>query len=169
MTWTSPDITRPRRQLINDERSSLEAFVDYHRSTLLWKCGGLTGAQLARRSVPPSHLSLLGLIRHMAEMERWWFQRSAAGLADLGDVYAEDSFERASADHAPADFATFDAECAASREALKYRSLDGLFMHPGQDVQLDVRFAYTHMLEEYARHNGHADLLREQIDGAAGH
>ena len=169
MTWTSPDVTRPPRQLINDERSSLDSFVDYHRLTLLSKCSGLTGAQLAGRTVPPSRLSLLGLVRHMAEMERWWFQRSAAGLADLGDVYAEDCFEQASADHAAADFATFSAECEASREALRDRALDDLFMHPGQDFRLDVRFAYTHMLEEYARHNGHADLLREQIDGVTGH
>jgi len=169
MPWNAPEVKRPRRQLINDERHSLEHFLDLHRSTLLWKCQGLDGAQLARRTVPPSRLSLLGLIRHMAEMERYWFQVSAACLADLGGVYEEDSFNGAVADRAEADFAIFDAECAASRKALKDKSLDALFSHPGQDFQLDIRFAYTHMLEEYARHNGHADLLREQIDGVVGH
>jgi hypothetical protein len=169
MSWTAPQVTRPGRQLINDERSSLDHFLGFHRSTLMWKCQGLTGAQLATRALVPSRLSLLGLVRHMAEMERWWLQRSAAGLAELGDVYGEDCFEFAMAEHAQSDFATFAAECAASREALDAKPLDELFAHPGQDFQLDVRFAYTHMIEEYARHNGHADLLREQIDGVVGH
>jgi hypothetical protein len=169
MVWTAPEITRPSLQLINDERSSLENFLDFHRSTLMWKCQGLNGVQLATRALPASRLSLLGLVRHMAEMERWWFQRSAAGLAGLGDVYQEDCFESAMAERAPSDFAILEAECAASREALKVKSLDELFSHPGQDFQLDVRFACTHMLEEYARHNGHADLLREHIDNVVGH
>ena len=169
MQWTAPEVIRPRRQLINSERSSLDHFLDFHRSTLMWKCQGLTGAQLVARSLPGSRLCLLGLVRHMAEMERWWLQRSAAGLAELGDVYADDCFEAATANQAQADFATFEAECAASRDALRVTSLDDLFSHPGQDFQLDVRFAYTHMLEEYARHNGHADLLREHLDGTVGH
>jgi Protein of unknown function (DUF664) len=135
----------------------------------MWKCGGLNGVQLATQALPPSGLSLLGLVRHMAEMERWWLQRSAAGLAELGDVYGDDCFEFAVAEQAQSDFAIFEAECAASREALKAKSLSELFSHPGGDFQLDVRFAYTHMIEEYARHNGHADLLREQIDGTVGH
>ncbi len=169
MVWTAPVVTRPRRELIAAERSALEGFLDYHRATLMWKCEGLTGTQLAERALPPSRLSLLGIVRHMAEMERWWLQRSAAGLAELGDVYAEDCFELARPGGAEADFATFEAECAASREALGGRFLDDLFSHPGGDFELDVRFAYIHMIEEYARHNGHADLLREQFDGTVGH
>jgi Protein of unknown function (DUF664) len=169
MVWTAPEVTRPQRQLIADERSALEGFLGYHQSTLRWKCQGLTGDELSQRALPPSQLSLLGIVRHMAEMERWWFQRSAGGLAELGDVYAEDCFELAAPGRAEADFAIFDAECGASREALKDRSLDDLFSHPGRDFELDVRFAYVHMIEEYARHNGHADLLREQIDGLVGH
>jgi hypothetical protein len=169
MPWIAPDVTRAKRQLINDERSSLLGFLDFHRSTLLWKCRGLTGQQLAERTVPPSGLCLLGLVRHMAEMERWWFRRSVAGLAGLGDVYPGSAFDQAEADLAEADFAVFEAECAAAREVLRGRSLDDLFSHLGRDFQLDVRFACTHMIEEYARHNGHAYLLRERIDGTVGH
>jgi Protein of unknown function (DUF664) len=169
MSWTAPEVSRPRRQLINGERDSLDHFLDFHRATLLLKCQDLNGDQLASRAIPPSRLSLLGLVRHMAEMERYWFQVSAAGLAELGGVYAEDSFDGAVASRAEADFAIFEVECAASRQALKGTSLDSVFSHPGQDFLLDIRFAYTHMLEEYARHNGHADLLRERIDGVVGH
>jgi hypothetical protein len=169
MPWTAPDVIRPRRQLINDEPGSLAGFLDFHRSALLWKCRGLTGQQLADLAVPPSGLCLLGLVRHMAEMERWWLRRSVAGLAGLGDLYPGGDFDQATADQAGADFAIFEAECAAAREVLRGRSLDDLFSHPGGDFQLDVRFACTHMIEEYARHNGHADLLRERIDGTVGH
>ena len=169
MSWTAPDVIRPRRQLINDEPGSLAAFLDFQRSTLLWKCRGLTGQQLAERAIPPSGLCLLGLVRHMAEMERWWLRRSAAGQAGLGDLYPGGDFDQAAAGGAEADFAVFEAECAAAREALRGRPLDDLFSHPGGDFQLDVRFACTHMIEEYARHNGHADLLRERIDGTVGH
>ncbi len=169
MPWTAPDVIRPERQLINDEPGSLAGFLDFHRSTLLWKCRGLTGQQLADRAIPPSGLCLLGLVRHMTEMERYWFRRSVAGLAGLGDVYPGGAFDQATADQAEPDFAIFEAECAAAREALRGRSPDELFSHPGRDFQLDVRFACTHMIEEYARHNGHADLLRERIDGTVGH
>lgn len=168
MSWTAPAVTRPQRKLINEEHASLCGFLDYHRATLLWKCQGLTGEQLAGRAVPPSGLSLLGLVRHMAEMERWWIRRSVGGL-ELGDLYPDGDFELAAADQAESDFATFHAECAGAREVLSGRALDDLFRHPGMDFQLDVRFACTHMIEEYARHNGHADLLRERIDGAVGH
>jgi len=169
MAWTAPDVTRAKRQLINDEPETLLGFLDHHRSTLLWKCRGLTGQQLADRAIPPSGLCLLGLVRHMADMERYWFRRSVAGMAGLGDVYPGGDFDQAAADQAEADFAIFEAECAAAREVLTGRSLDDLFSHPGGDFQLDVRFACTHMIEEYARHNGHADLLRERIDGTVGH
>lgn len=168
MPWIAPDLTRAMRQLISDERGSLLGFLDLHRSTLLWKCRGLTGQQLADRAVPPSGLCLLGLVRHMAEMERWWFRRSVAGLAGLGDVYpGGGAFDQAAADRAEADFAIFE-QSAAAREVLRGRSLDDLFAHPGRDFQLDLRFACTHMIEEYARYNGYADLLRERIDGTVG-
>jgi hypothetical protein len=169
MAWTAPEVIRPKRVLINDEPGSLAGFLDHHRSTLLWKCRGLTGQELADPAIPPSGLCLLGLVRHMAEMERYWFRRSVAGLAGLGDVYPGGAFDQATADRAESDFAIFEAECAAAREALRDRSLDDLFSHPGGDFQLDVRFACTHMIEECARHNGHADPLRERIDGTVGH
>jgi hypothetical protein len=79
MTWTAPEITRPCPPEAAGERATLEGYLEFHRATLLWKCAGLDGEQLARRSVPPSSLSLLGLVRHLAEAERAWFRREFRG------------------------------------------------------------------------------------------
>ena len=105
----------------------------------------------------------------MAEMERWWLRRSVAGLAGLGEVYPGGDFDQATADQAEADFAIFEAECAAAREVLRGRSWTICSHIRAATFDLDARFACTHMIEEYARHNGHADLLRERIDGTIGH
>jgi len=155
------------------ERESLETWLDFHRATLLYKCQGLSAGQLARRPVPPSTLSLLGLVRHMAEVERWWFRRLFAAQPGLGDLYISDDypdgeFDLAQASGAAADLATFATECALAREAAAGRSLDETFGHPRRAGPIDLRWVYAHMIEEYARHNGHADILREQIDGVTG-
>lgn len=155
------------------ERESLETWLDFHRATLLYKCQGLSAGQLARRPVPPSTLSLLGLVRHMAEVERWWFRRLFAAQPGLGDLYISDDypdgeFDLAQASGAAADLATFASECALAREAAAGRSLDETFGHPRRAAPIDLRWVYAHMIEEYARHNGHADILREQIDGVTG-
>lgn len=153
------------------ERVALEGWLDFHRDTLLWKCAGLTEDQLRRRSVPPSSLSLLGLVRHMAEVERGWFCTMVAGEPDI-DIYSSEDNRDAdlhdviSAD-AEADFEVFGREVAAARAAVSGRSLDDTFVSR-RGRTLDVRWVYLHMIEEYARHNGHADLLREAIDGATG-
>jgi hypothetical protein len=85
VSWTAPDVTRIDEPFTGPERGILDGFLDWHRSTLLWKCAGLTGEQLALASVPPSNLSLLGIVRHMADIERAWFPhplpRSAAAQA----------------------------------------------------------------------------------------
>lgn len=159
--------------MVAGERQSLESWLDYQRATLLYKCQGLTGDQLAQRAVQPSSLSLLGLVRHMAEVERWWFRRGFAGQHELGELYCSDEhpdgdFDFAEGSGAEADFATFVAECALAREAAAGRSLDDTFPHPRRDISIDLRWVYVHMIEEYARHNGHADILREQIDGVTG-
>jgi Protein of unknown function (DUF664) len=150
----------------------VESWLDYHRATLLYKCQGLTGDQLARRAVGPSSLSLLGLVRHMAEVERAWFRRRFAGEAELGYLFCSEQhpdgdFDFADGAGAEADFAAFAAECALAREAAAGRSLDDTFQHT-QLGAMDLRWIYIHMIEEYARHNGHADILREQIDGVTG-
>jgi Protein of unknown function (DUF664) len=169
--WTAPAIDRRPEPPAGDERSSLEAWLDYHRDTLLMKCGGLTAEQLRTASVPPSNLTLLGLVRHMTEVERAWFRRRVAG-EDVGHEYCTDESPDADFDDVEtadpeADFATYRAEVEAARAAAAGRDLDVVFLD--REVQpLDVRWAFLHMIEEYARHNGHADLLRERIDGAVG-
>jgi len=155
---------------VAEERAMYQAWLDFHRGTLLWKCTGLTAAQLKSAAVSPSALTLLGLLRHMAEVERVWFRTRAAGL-NLPDLYCSDDDEDGDFDNvADADvteaFATFKAECLAADEAVRTKSLDDTFV--GRNGSISLRWVYVHMIEEYARHNGHADLLRELIDGATG-
>ncbi|MFI5101306.1 MAG: DinB family protein [Actinomycetes bacterium] len=172
--WTAPPADRTDPDRLGDERSSLEAWVDFHRATLLGKCSGLTAGQLKEAAVPPSGLTLLGLVRHMSEVERWWFRRHVGG-EDLDEIYCTpdqpelDFYGLPDAD-APGDLDLFAAEVAASRAACAGHDLDEVVPSRGhrKDVRLNVRWVYLHMIEEYARHNGHADLLRQRIDGATG-
>ena len=150
----------------------LDAWLDFHRQTLLWKCAGLTPEELARRSVEPSGLSLLGLVRHMAEVERSWFRHGFAREA-IGDIYC--SGERPDADfddvdpaRAEADIATFRQEVGLARAAADGHGLDETFYQERRQRHVSLRWIYLHMIEEYARHNGHADLIRESIDGQTG-
>jgi len=155
-----------------DERATLTSFLDYHRATLEWKCSGLDHAQLRERKVPPSSLSLLGLVRHMAEVERSWFGRALGGK-DLPPMYWSDTdpdgdFDNVDTADVDDAFATWRAEIERARGILaELPSLDATgFRRTGERVSL--RWVLVHMIEEYARHNGHADLLRERIDGATG-
>lgn len=160
----------PYPTLAGGEREMLEAWLDWHRDTLARKCAGLPAEQLRQRAVPPSTMSLLGLVRHMAEVERGWFRQRIAGQ-DIGSLYCEvnddgdfDNVDDAEAEEA---FATWRAECDAAREVMRgVESLDRTFDMRGGT--LSVRWVLVHMLEEYARHNGHADLLRERLDGSKG-
>ncbi|WP_088316048.1 DinB family protein [Kineosporia sp. R_H_3] len=154
-----------------DERRSFDAWLDYHRATLLTKCAGLDGEQLARRAVPPSTLSLLGLVRHMAEVERSWFRRGL-DAQDVGPRFstaADPDADLHGGDpaSAAADVAAFRAEVAAAREVAARHALSDTGQHRRLGP-VNLRWIYLHMIEEYARHNGHADLLRECIDGATG-
>ena len=172
MAWTAPEVPRTEPPTVAGERVALETWLDYHRQTLLFKCQGLSGEQLTRRAVAPSSLSLLGLVRHMAEVERGWFRRRFDGQADAGYLYCSEEFpdgefDFAEAEGAEADLATFREECELARRAAAGRSLDDTFIHP-RGEKMDLRWVYVHMIEEYARHNGHADILREQIDGVTG-
>ena len=159
--------TRPEPPICPvDERAALEDRLGYQRTTLLLKCGGLTAAQLALASVPPSSMSLLGLIRHLSAVEAWF--HSYDGMPDHMFFWgyvpgATDGFE-VDVSHAAEDLASYQASVTRSREAVAGRLLDEA--PPGEDYSL--RWIYLHMIEEYARHNGHADLLRERIDGATG-
>jgi len=175
MTWTAPSVSRVPEPRGGDERASLERWLTYHRQTLLMKCAGLSAAQLATPAVPPSALSLHGLVRHMAEVERAWFRQRFAAL-DVPDLYCTvvdgvddeaDLLQLEGADPA-VDLETFVRECALSDEVAAGRSLDDTFFHEGLGYELDLRWIYLHMIEEYARHNGHADLIRECIDGSVG-
>jgi uncharacterized damage-inducible protein DinB len=160
--------------MVNSERAGLEAWLEWHRQTLIFKCAGLDAEQLARRPVPPSTLSLLGLIRHMAEVERSWFRRVLAGESTrtAGPIYycaehPDDDFDAAVAEGAAADRETFLTELDTARAVAAQHGLDDQGTHRSGE-RVDLRWIYVHMIEEYARHNGHADLLRECIDGVTG-
>ena len=171
MTWIAPDVDRVEPPYVAGERIRLDAWLDYHRATLLRKCAGLTGHQLAARPVASSALSLLGLVRHMAGNERIWFRIRFAD-ADVEDLYQSaehpESGEFALADpaHAEDDFAIYVEEVTQARLAVQGRSLGETF--GDETVTVDLRWLYAHMIDEYARHNGHADLLRELVDGTTG-
>ncbi|MFJ6215643.1 DinB family protein [Streptomyces sp. NPDC092296] len=165
--------TRTPPPFILGERAMLDAWLDYHRATLALKCEGLDDDQLRTRPVPPSSLSLLGLVRHMAEVERHWFQGILGGLDfDRGHYWTPqrpdgDFDDVDGADPAEA-FATWRAECAASRAAAAGLPLETLGKRLRGREQVSLRWILIHLIEEYARHNGHADLIREQIDGVTG-
>jgi hypothetical protein len=174
MAMPSPEDAGFRKDppFIAGEREMLEAWLDYHRGTLLWKCDGLSGEELTRRAVEPSSLSLIGLVRHMAEVERWWF-RSRAARMDLDALYYSEEwpdgdFDLVDADTVHADLDTYRAEIDSARAAVADLSLDSTFPHHRLQIDMSVRWVFVHMIEEYARHNGHADLLRERIDGLTG-
>jgi hypothetical protein len=171
---TAAPVERVEAPLIADERTMLDTWLDYHRATLRMKCSGLTDAQLKLRSAEPSTLSLLGLVRHMTEVERSWFRRTIAGEAAPPLYYSRErpdgDFDDVDDAEPAAMFAAFTAEVERCRAVVAGVSLDTVAANTSNDGRGDfsVRWIYVHMIEEYARHNGHADLLRERIDGAIG-
>jgi len=172
MTWTAPEIERAPSPKLQDERACLQGWLNFHRQTLLSKCSGLTHEQLATRSAEPSRLSLLGLVRHMAEVEAWWFRSNLRGDLAHGfygpDDNLEGDFEDLDAHPAEEVFARFADECRLADAAAEGLALETTFRSIGRGTELDLRWLYLHMIEEYARHNGHADILRERIDGVTG-
>jgi uncharacterized damage-inducible protein DinB len=154
------------------ERETLTAFLDFQRATLAVKCAGLTAEQLRIQAVQPSNLSLLGLVRHMAEVERNWF-RTVLGGEPMATIFAPGlDWEPALAEVTEADpdeaLAAWEAECARARELVAAApSLDVTGDRDGRGTY-SLRWVLVHMIEEYARHNGHADLIRERLDGATG-
>ena len=169
MSWTAPHPPEPADgPLVGTDRPILEAFLAWQRRTLLNICAGLTPDQLARAPAPPSNLTLLGLVRHLAKVERVWFRERAAGQT-FDAMYDPDKgkdadFEDLVPGLAEADFARFEQECRLADAAAAQLTFDHTFPLRGETYSL--RLVYVHMIAEYARHNGHADLLRELIDGA---
>jgi uncharacterized damage-inducible protein DinB len=170
MTWTLPAPSPVDGPLTGDDRPILEGFLGWQRVTLLNICAGLTGEQLAARPIASSSLSLLGLIRHLAKVERIWFSERAAGLP-VEPMYDPSrgkgaDFDDAEAAEAEADVARLQAEWVRSDEAVAGMDFADTFDVGGEAFSL--RMVYVHMIYEYSRHNGHADLLRESIDGVTG-
>ena len=154
------------------ERETLTAFLDFQRATLGVKCAGLTAEQLRIQAVQPSKLSLLGLVRHMAEVERNWFRPVLEG-EPMTSIFApgldwDPSFADVTDADADEALAIWEAECDHARKAVAATpSLDAAGDRDGRGT-FSLRWVLVHLIGEYARHNGHADLLRERIDGATG-
>jgi uncharacterized damage-inducible protein DinB len=154
------------------EREMLRAFLDYQRETLAMKCDGLSDDELRRRASRPSALTLLGLVRHMAEVERTWFRR-VIGAEDIPLVWSDQgdyqvAYDTTGASSAEA-FAAWQAEIEHSRRIEQAASsLDVTGYQARWDEDVSLRLVMLHVVLEYARHNGHADLLREAIDGSVG-
>ncbi|MDJ1135632.1 DinB family protein [Streptomyces iconiensis] len=150
----------------------LEDWLDFHRATLAEKCAGLDDAGLREASAPPSDLTLLGLMRHLTDVERHWFRRVLAG-EDIPPLYftpeaPDDDFVVGEGDTGQGTLAVWREEVAVVRKVAEGRALEETGIHPRQGTTHSLRWIYLHMIEEYARHNGHADLLRERIDGVTG-
>lgn len=172
--WVDPDDDpRETGEPLRDERATLLAYLAAYRETLAMKCAGLDAAQLAARSVPPSTMSLLGLVRHLTDVERSWFRNTMAGEG-VGARYSTDADREGAWSGAlgnPAAvaeaWAAWHEEVAFAEQLVAAGDLDAPGARgDGRSVQL--REVLVHLIEEYARHCGHADLLRERIDGRVG-
>jgi uncharacterized damage-inducible protein DinB len=169
--WVDPD-DDPRETGVQavGERDTLLDYLRRYRLTLEMKCADLDAEELARRSVPPSTMSLLGLIRHMAEVERGWFRRRLAGQ-DAPRLYSSEADTEGDWNGAVADPAVVDEAWRAWRAEVAFAEK---FVDDSDDLGatgkggVPLRDVLVHMIEEYARHCGHADLLRERIDGRVG-
>jgi uncharacterized damage-inducible protein DinB len=171
MVWRVLEVVRVDEPTTGDEAVMLRGLLEWQRATLLWKCTGLTAEELTIRSAPPSTLSLLGVIRHLADAERAWFRRYFRG-EQIPEVYARPdapnaAFDETEAGGAEADVGRLMAEWDASRAAVRSASLEDRFVHD-EFGEMSLRWVYNHMIAEYARHIGHADLLRQRIDGGVG-
>ena len=162
---------RPLPPLHADERATLAGWLEFYRATLAQKCDGLGEEQLRTASAAPSPLTLQGLVQHMAEVERNWFRRVLLRERDAPPIWYDPAIEDSELvplDDADweADLAAWHRECDASRAAAAAHGLDDTGLRHGE--QCSLRWIYVHMIEEYARHNGHADLIRELVDGQVG-
>lgn len=170
MTWTAPSPAPADGPLAGASRPLLEGYLGFQRTTLLNICAGLSAEQLAQTPVPATNLTLLGLIRHMTKVERIWFTYRAHGLEVIpmyDEALGKDAdFEDIRAAEAPDAVQRLIDECAASDASVAGLDFETPVMAHGD--ALSLKFVYVHMIGEYARHNGHADLLRQSIDGVTG-
>ena len=162
---------RVRPTYVLDERELLDGWLEFHRATLLVKCEGLDDTQRRARPIPTSDLSLHGLVRHMAETERNWFGRILLRDQAIPPIWNDPAVKDGpllaigSASWA-ADLAVWQSECRASSDAASRYDLD--YTGDWREKQVSLKSIYLHMIQEYARHNGHADLIRELLDGSVG-
>ena len=171
MTWTAPAPAPVDGPLVGPDRPMLEGYLAWQRTVLLNVCAGLTGAQLAARPLASSTLSLLGLVRHLTKVERTWLRIRAAGQA-VPPVFdpalgKDHDFEATDPGEAEADFARYAEECRSCDAAAAGLDFDDTFVL-ADGTKMSLRMTYVHLIGEYARHLGHADLLREAIDGVTG-
>ena len=171
-TWTAPSANRESEPFTGPERQMLQGWLDWHRQTLLTKCAGLTAEQLKTASAEPSNLTLLGLVRHMAEVERTWFRRVING-EDIPLLWsAEGDFQAAydaSGSTRAEAFEAWQEEVEHARRIERAaESLDVTGYQARWGERVSLRLVMLHLIHEYARHNGHADFLREGIDGTVG-
>ena len=155
------DVERPEYVFVGSETQVLRRMLDHYRATLLWKCEGLDDDELRRRSVSPSELSLFELLRHLTGAEIYWFQHCVDGR-NFPPGFGNDS--------APVEdiLEHYLAACDESRLITAAHSLEHIVLSEVYSQIVSHRFILAHMIGEYARHCGHADLLRESIDGAVG-
>src|SRR3982751_1045482 len=152
-SWPTPDrIDAPQ---VADEQASLEGWLEFHRATLLTKCAGLEPDRLAERSSPPSTLSLLGLVRHLTEVESWFhdFDREPEGDWYSTDADPDACFNALDPASADEDLAAYHASVERARTAVAGRRLDEIAPGADDDEPYTLRWVYLHMIEEYARHN----------------
>ncbi len=166
-----PIDTRPPLPQVGTEREVLTAYLDYHRATFELKCAGVDPARLSERTMPPSSLTLHGLLRHLTGVERWWFQINFAGddvpMLYYSDDEPDQDFERLDGDVDEA-WRRWRAECGRSREIAAAHDLEDTGRRVRDGAPISLRGVLVKMVAEYAQHNGHADLLREGIDGRTG-
>ena len=170
MTWTAPVPAPVEGAVTGDDRPILEGYLAWQRSNVLSICAGLTTEQLALRPLPATNLSLLGLVRHLAKVERIWFRQRLTdpGVGPLYDpaLGKDHDFEHIDPADAEKAFAVLEEEWRCSDAVAATYSFDDTF-DAGHETW-SVRMLYVHLIGEYSRHNGHADLLREHIDGVTG-
>jgi len=168
--WADDD--RPRIPRVAAEREALTAYLEYYRATVELKCRGLTPEQARARSMPPSTLSLHGLVRHLAGVERWWFQQNFEHRGVPFLFFTADNpeldFDPPSDADFTADQEVWRAECAVSREIVAAHDLDDTARPLDWYEDIDLRWLVLRMITEYAQHCGHLDLLREGVDGRTG-
>ncbi|MFT4164845.1 MAG: DUF664 domain-containing protein [Microlunatus sp.] len=162
MNWVAPEPTAVDEPFVGSERALSDGFLEAQRYQFLRRCAGLDGAALTSKSVPPSELSLLGLMQHLTDVERHWV-RNRYGGASLSMAYS-DPFHHLDPTAAETVHQVLQQEWESSRVVMAQLDTETVYGHP-QYGPMSTRWLYGHLIREYAGHIGHADLLRQAIDG----